>query len=139
MNILCPKELAIRSVVLETRMVRPLMTADGGESPEPAPNQSSSPLRAAAASEKEISRGAVNVEAKILRNHQRTTDFVDAAAHDLHTPLNVIIGMCRLMDRDPEPLTAKQKDDVRRIERNAQALLKSINELLRRLRNGREH
>ena len=115
------------------------MDADGGESPEQNANQGSSPVRAANVSEKEISRGAVNVEAKILKNHQRPTDFVDAAAHDLHTPLNVIIGMCHVMDRDPEPLTAKQKDAVRRIERNAQALLKSINELLRRLRNGREH
>ncbi len=102
------------------------MDADGGESPEQNANQGSSPVRAANVSEKEISRGA-------------PTDFVDAAAHDLHTPLNVIIGMCHVMDRDPEPLTAKQKDAVRRIERNAQALLKSINELLRRMRNGREH
>jgi len=115
------------------------MDADGGESPEQNANQGSSPVRAANVSEKEISRGAVNVEAKILKNHQRPTDFVDAAAHDLHTPLNVIIGMCHVMERDPEPLTAKQKDAVRRIERNAQALLKSINELLRRMRNGREH
>lgn len=129
----------IRNVVFETPTVRPLMDADGGESPEQNANQGSSPVRAANVSEKEISRGAVNVEAKILKNHQRPTDFVDAAAHDLHTPLNVIIGMCHVMDRDPEPLTAKQKDAVRRIERNAQALLKSINELLRRMRNGREH
>ncbi len=120
-------------------MVRPLMTADGGEKREQTVNQGSSPLRAAVTSRTEISHGTVNVEAKILRNHQGPTDFVDAATHDLHTPLNVIIGMCRLMDRDPEPLTAKQKDAVRRIERNAQALLKSINELLRRLRNGRVH
>ena len=120
-------------------MVRPLMTADGGESPEQTANQGSSPLTSAAGSEKEISRGAVNVEAKIPKNHQHPTDFVDAAAHDLHTPLNVIIGMCNVMDRDPEPLTAKQEDAVRRIERNALALLKSINELLRRMRNGREH
>jgi signal transduction histidine kinase len=114
------------------------MTADEGESPEQTANEGSRPLRAADGSEKEMSRGAVNVEAKILKNHQRPTDFVDAATHDLHTPLNVIMGMCHVMDRDPEPLTAKQKDAVRRIERNAQALLKSINELLRRMRNGRE-
>lgn len=115
------------------------MTVDGRESREQTADQGRRPRRAAAGSAKKISRDAVNVEAKTLRTHQRKTDFVDAAAHDLHTPLNVIIGMCHLMDLDPEPLTAKQKDAVRRIERNAQALLKSINELLRCLRNGREH
>jgi len=83
----------------------------------------------------EIPHNAVNIEGQILRNHKPVADFIDDASHDLHTPLNVIIGMCRLLDRYPEPLTSKQQDAVHRIERNAQSLLKSINELLRHLRS----
>jgi len=87
----------------------------------------------------EIPHSGVNLEGKILRSHYPATDLIDAATHDLHTPLNVIIGMCHLLERYPEPLSAKQKDAVDRIERNAHALLKSVNELLTRLRNEKSH
>jgi signal transduction histidine kinase len=83
-------------------------------------------------------RDCVNLQANIVRNNRRPTDFIDDAAHDLHTPLNVIIGMCRVLERGPEPLTGNQKDSVARIERNARALLKSVNELLGRLRADRQ-
>ena len=86
-------------------------------------------------SEIPVPLSAVNFEGSVLRNHEPATDFVDGASHDLHTPLNVIIGMCRLLERYSEPLTSKQQDAVHRIERNAQALLKSVNELLRHLRS----
>ena len=87
----------------------------------------------------EIPHNGVNLEGKILRSHHPATNFIDAATHDLHTPLNVIMGMCHLLERYPEPLSAKQRDAVNRIERNAHALLKSVNELLARLRNKKSH
>ena len=84
----------------------------------------------------EIIRNPVHLEGDILRNHRRATDFIQAATHDLHTPLNVIIGMCHLLERDPErPLTPSQQDAIGRIDRNAHALLKTVNDVLGHLRS----
>lgn len=64
--------------------------------------------------------------------------FVEGVTHELRTPLNVIIGLCQLLERDREaPLSPDQRDTVDRMERNAQSLLHSINNLLARLRTGR--
>jgi len=58
-------------------------------------------------------------------------------SHELRTPLNVIIGLCQVLERDPErPLSPMQRDAVDRMERNAQALLQSVNHLLDCLRTG---
>lgn len=63
-------------------------------------------------------------------------DYVRNVAHELRTPLNAIIGLCRCLERDRDaPLTECQRDTVARVDRNAHALLESVNELLERLRN----
>jgi K+-sensing histidine kinase KdpD len=64
--------------------------------------------------------------------------FVRAMSHELRTPLNVIIGSCQILERDQKrPLTPSQRDTVDRMQRNARALLQSINHLITCLRTGR--
>jgi signal transduction histidine kinase len=76
-----------------------------------------------------------------LRDHDRLKSaFVSNVTHELRTPLNVIIGLCQLLQRDPQlPLAMLQKDAVQRMDRNARALLEMVNELLEysRLEAGR--
>ncbi|HEX7723511.1 MAG TPA: histidine kinase dimerization/phospho-acceptor domain-containing protein [Pyrinomonadaceae bacterium] len=65
-------------------------------------------------------------------------DFAKAMSHELRTPLNVIIGMCQFLDRDQKtPLSAMHRDAVNRMDRNARALLQSVNHLLDCLRQGK--
>ena len=73
----------------------------------------------------------------VLGADRASHDFVKGMSHELHTPLNVIIGLCQLLGRDREAtLSATQRDAVERMERNAQALLQSIDHLLACLRTG---
>ena len=88
----------------------------------------------------EIPHNSVHLEGDILSNHSQAADYIRAVTHDLHTPLNVIIGMCQLLERDPErPLSTSQRDVVDRIDRNAHALLETVNAVLGHLRAGRNH
>jgi signal transduction histidine kinase len=65
------------------------------------------------------------------------TDFVNGMSHELHTPLHVILGLCQLLERDRNAtLSAGQLDAVQRMERNARALLQTVNHLLGCLRSG---
>ncbi|MEO8433688.1 MAG: ATP-binding protein [Pyrinomonadaceae bacterium] len=76
-----------------------------------------------------------------LRDHDRLKSaFVSNVTHELRTPLNVIIGLCQLLERDPQlPLAMLQRDAVQRMDRNARGLLEMVNELLEysRLEAGR--
>jgi signal transduction histidine kinase len=57
--------------------------------------------------------------------------------HELRTPLNAIIGLCQCLERDQEtPLSERQRDTVSRMERNANALLTTVNRLIETLRTG---
>ncbi|MDX6447484.1 MAG: His Kinase (phospho-acceptor) domain [Blastocatellia bacterium] len=61
-------------------------------------------------------------------------------SHELHTPLHVIIGLCQLLERDRETgLSPMQLDAIERMERNARALLQTVNHLLVCMRNGEFH
>ena len=61
-------------------------------------------------------------------------------SHELHTPLHVIIGLCQLLERDRERgLSPMQRDAIERMERNARALLQTVNHLLVCMRNGEFH
>ncbi|HKO36251.1 MAG TPA: histidine kinase dimerization/phospho-acceptor domain-containing protein [Pyrinomonadaceae bacterium] len=63
-------------------------------------------------------------------------EYVRQVTHELRTPLNAIIGLCQCLERDHEaPLTERQRDTVTRVDRNAHALLESVNRLLERLRD----
>jgi PAS domain S-box-containing protein len=67
-----------------------------------------------------------------LREHDRLKSaFVSNVTHELRTPLNVIIGLCQLLQRDPQlPLAPLQTEAVTRMERNARSLLELVNDLL---------
>ena len=67
-------------------------------------------------------------------------DFAKGMSHELRTPLNVIIGICQFLERDRKtPLSPMHRDAVTRMERNARALLDSVNHLLEQLRKGELH
>jgi signal transduction histidine kinase len=64
-------------------------------------------------------------------------DFLKEMSHQLHTPLHVIIGLCQLLERDRDTsLSPMHLDSVERMERNARALLLTVNHLLNCIRNG---
>jgi len=67
-----------------------------------------------------------------LREHDRLKSaFVSNMSHELRTPLNVIIGLCQLLERDPQmPLAPAQNEVVGRMQRNARQLLELVNDLL---------
>ena len=85
----------------------------------------------------EIPHRRVRLEDGMLQTEQPATDFTRSMTHELRTPLNVIIGLCQVLERDPEsPLSPMQRDAVDRMERNAQSLLQSVNHLIDCLRTG---
>jgi signal transduction histidine kinase len=64
-------------------------------------------------------------------------DFMKGMSHELHTPLHVIIGLCQLLERDRNTtLSPMQRDAIERMERNARALLQTVNHLLVCMRTG---
>jgi signal transduction histidine kinase len=74
----------------------------------------------------------------LLTSKCDSNDFAKAMSHELRTPLNVIIGMCQFLDRDQKtPLSPMHRDAVNRMDRNARALLQSVNHLLDCLRQGK--
>lgn len=77
----------------------------------------------------------VRLNGALLAKDELGQEYVRQVTHELRTPLNAIIGLCQCLERDREaPLTERQSDTVARVERNAHALLVSVNKLLERLR-----
>ncbi len=67
-------------------------------------------------------------------------DFLKSISHELRTPLNVIIGICQFLERDQKtPLSPMHRDAVDRMDRNARALVQSVQRLMDELRNGNSH
>lgn len=86
----------------------------------------------------EIPHNPVHLKDGVLSSKRAGKDFVNNMTHEVHTPLNVIIGLCRLLRRDRQtPLSSGQKEAVDRMERNAHALLQTVDHLLTCLRSGR--
>lgn len=85
-----------------------------------------------------IPQNRVRLSNELRAKDDKPADFVRDMTHELRTPLNAIIGLCQCLERDREaPLSETQRDAVLRIERNAHALLDSVNRLLVQIRNGR--
>ena len=73
----------------------------------------------------------------VIRKGAVGRDFVRQVSHELRTPLNVILGLCQCLERDQQtPLSERQRDTVSRMERNANALLATVNRLIESLRTG---
>jgi len=87
--------------------------------------------------ELDIPHNRVTLKAGVLSKEDAERDYLRQITHELRTPLNAIIGLCQCLERDREaPLNEQQRDTVERMERNAHALLESINKLLEHLRGG---
>lgn len=85
----------------------------------------------------DIPHNRVRLNGALLAKDESGPEYVRDITHELRTPLNAIIGLCQCLERDREaPLTERQRDTVARVERNAYALLESVNKLLERMRNG---
>ncbi len=91
-------------------------------------------------------KAATNVSPEYARVHDQVimsrngqSNFLKEVSHELRTPLNVIIGICQLLERDQKtPLSAMHRDAIERMERNARALVQSVNRLMDHIRNERE-
>jgi len=82
-----------------------------------------------------IPHNRVRLSGPLLAKDELGPEYVRQVTHELRTPLNAIIGLCQCLERDREaPLTERQRDTVSRVDRNAHALLESVNKLLERLR-----
>jgi two-component system, NarL family, sensor histidine kinase BarA len=89
-------------------------------------------------SELDIPHNRVRLDQGVIRKDRARPDFVRQMGHELRTPLNVIIGLCQCLERDQQtPLSERQRDTVSRMERNANALLTTVNRLLESLRTGK--
>ena len=81
-----------------------------------------------------------SVQEAFLTDKSTNGDFLKEMSHELRTPLNVIIGICQFLERDQKtPLSPMHRDAVSRMDRNARALLRSVNQLLSSLRDGHTH
>jgi signal transduction histidine kinase len=86
-------------------------------------------------SDLDIPHNRVRLNGALLAKDEFGPEYVRHVTHELRTPLNAIIGLCQCLERDREaPLTERQRDTVARVDRNAHALLESVNRLLERLR-----
>jgi signal transduction histidine kinase len=69
-------------------------------------------------------------------DNAHSTEFLKSISHELRTPLNVIMGICQFLERDQKtPLSPMHRDAVDRMDRNARALLQTVNRLMNELRN----
>lgn len=89
-------------------------------------------------SELDIPHSRVRLDQGVIRKDRARAEFVRRTTHELRTPLNVIIGLCQYLERDQEtPLNERQRDTVSRMERNANTLLTTVNQLIENLRTGK--
>lgn len=81
-----------------------------------------------------------SVNEVFLSDKVHSPEFLKSISHELRTPMNVIIGICQFLERDQKtPLSPMHRDAVDRMDRNARALLQTINRLMSELRDGNAH
>jgi signal transduction histidine kinase len=87
-----------------------------------------------------VPQNPATVHESLFTENIDNPEFLKSVSHDMRTPLNVIIGICQFLERDEKtPLSPMHRDAVVRMDRNARALLESINRLLNSLRSGQAH
>jgi signal transduction histidine kinase len=86
-------------------------------------------------SEWDIPHNRTHRDQTVIKKDRVGPEYVREITHELRTPLNVIIGLCQYLERDQQtPLSERQRDTVSRMERNANALLVTVNRLIETLR-----
>jgi PAS domain S-box-containing protein len=82
--------------------------------------------------EAEISRlEAEAARAEAEQASRAKSEFLAVMSHELRTPLNAIDGYAELLELEVRgPITAAQRDDIRRIRRSQKHLLSLINDVL---------
>ena len=77
------------------------------------------------------------IEADLIHAKERAekaslakSEFLNSMSHELRTPLNAILGFAQLLESDPQPLTAEQRDNVQYISKSGYILLGLVNEVL---------
>jgi signal transduction histidine kinase len=82
-----------------------------------------------------FSQTPATVPKDVLIHDHSGPEFLKGISHEMRTPLNVIIGICQLLERDRRtPLSPMHRDAVDRMERNARTLMHAINRLIETLR-----
>jgi two-component system sensor histidine kinase BarA len=77
-----------------------------------------------------------SVSEVFFADNAHSPEFLKSISHELRTPLNVIMGICQFLERDQKtPLSPMHRDAVDRMDRNARALLQTVNRLMNELRN----
>jgi signal transduction histidine kinase len=81
--------------------------------------------------ERRAREDAETARADAEQANRAKTDFLATMSHELRTPLNAIAGYVDLLGLEIRgPITALQRDDLRRIQRSQQHLLSLINDIL---------
>ncbi len=99
-------------------------------------------LRESEARHRELFREAELARADAESANQAKGEFLAVMSHELRTPLNAIGGYAELMEMGIRgPVTADQREDLRRIQNSQRHLLGLINEVLNyaRLETGTVH
>ena len=73
----------------------------------------------------------IHSKLKLEEANKLKTEFLASVSHELKTPLNSIMGFCRLMSEERQgSLNPKQKKSVDIIDSNSKALYEQINKIL---------
>ncbi|HEY9723836.1 MAG TPA: ATP-binding protein [Oscillatoriaceae cyanobacterium] len=80
---------------------------------------------------REQSRQLEAANRRLQEADRAKTDLVNAASHDLRTPLMTILGISELLEDEVDgPLTERQRDDVRQIALTTKRLGRLVDDLL---------
>lgn len=67
--------------------------------------------------------------ARMEQTNRAKSDFLANVSHDLRTPMNAIVGVANLMEREPE-LSDRQRDYIGKIQNASRHLLSLFDDVL---------
>jgi len=79
---------------------------------------------------KQVEAELTNAKAAAEKANLAKSDFLSNMSHELRSPLNAILGFAQLMESDPTPQSATQKESTGQILQAGWYLLDLINEIL---------